>query len=229
MQEVFLIITGIAGGVALFLFGMNVLSNYLTMFAGGKLEATLEKFTDKRITGWLLAFIITAIVQSSSSTTVLTVGLVNSGILELSKSVSLIIGANLGTTATAWLLSLNSIKSESFMLKLLSPSVFSAYLALLGVALQMLAKSEKKKNLGGILIGFSTMMIGMQLMSQAVTPLKENSEFNSLLTKYSNPLVIFAISTIFTLIIQSSDATIGMLQALAITIPLKLPLATPNN
>ncbi len=227
MQSVFIIITGIIGGVALFLFGMNVLSNYLTSLAGGQLESMLEKFTDKPIKGWLLAVIITAIMQSSSATTVLTVGLVNSGILELSKAVSILIGANLGTTATAWLLSLNSFKSETFLLNLFSPSVFSPYLAITGVTLQMLAKSEKKKNIGGIMLGFSIMMIGMKLMGDAVTPLKQNPDFENMLTKYSSPLVIFAMAVLFTLIIQSSDATIGMLQALAIAVPVDLLLAIP--
>ena len=227
MLPVFSIITGIVGGVALFLFGMNVLSTSLTMLAGGHFETMLEKFTDKPIKGWLLATLITSIVQSSSATTVLTVGLVNSGILELTQSVSLIIGANLGTTATAWILSLNSIKGDSLILNLLSPSTFSQYLAIIGVAMQMFAKSEKKKNIGGILIGFSTMMIGMNLMSNAVTPLKQDLDFDNMLTKFSNPLLIFFVAVIFTLIIQSSDATVGMLQALCMSIKINALIAIP--
>ena len=144
MEFAFSIITGLVGGVALFLFGMDVLSSSLTQFAGGQFESMMERFTEKKIKGFLFATIITAIVQSSSATTVLTVGLVNSGIMKLAQSASLIIGANLGTTATAWILSLNSMEGGSFILNLLKPASFTPYLALIGIAMQMFSKSEKK-------------------------------------------------------------------------------------
>lgn len=227
MEFAFSIITGLVGGVALFLFGMDVLSSSLTQFAGGQFESMMERFTDKKIKGFLFATIITAIVQSSSATTVLTVGLVNSGILKLAQSASLIIGANLGTTATAWILSLNSMEGGSFILNLLKPASFTPYLALIGIAMQMFSKSEKKRNIGAILLGFSTMMIGMKLMSDAISPLKESAKFQETLTTFSNPLIGFTFAVLFTMIIQSSDAAVGILQALAMSVSISVGLAIP--
>lgn len=227
MQLVFSIVTGIVGGVALFLFGMDVLSHSLTMLAGGQFEDFMSRFTDNKIKGWLLGTLVTAIVQSSSATIVLTVGLVNSGIIQLARAASVVIGANLGTTATAWVLSLNSIEGTSFILSLFKPTTFVPYVAIVGTFLILFSKTDKKKHIGSILIGFATMMIGMRLMSDAITPLKESDSFKGILTTFSNPLISFLFAVIFTMLIQSSDAVVGMLQALAIAVSIDIRIAIP--
>ena len=170
--EILNVITSMLGGLALFLFGMDTLSNSLTKMTGGALKGFIGTITKNRFTAFVFGAVLTAIVQSSSAITVLSVGLVNSGIIELSKAAGLLIGANLGTTATAWVLSLNGIGGESLLMTLIKPSTFSPFLAIIGIALVMFAKADKKKNIGTVLLGFSVMMIGMNLMSQGVAPLK---------------------------------------------------------
>ena len=174
-EEIFTVIASMLGGLALFLFGMNTLSDSLSTMTGGLLDRVLGKITKNAFLGFLFGAGITAVVQSSSAITVLSVGLVNSGIIGLKQASSLIIGANLGTTATAWVLSLNALDGESLLMTIVKPSSFSPFLAIIGVALMMFAKSRVKKNIGSVLLGFAVMMIGMNLMSQAVAPLRELS------------------------------------------------------
>lgn len=224
-QQIILMTTQMVGGLALFLYGMNVLSSYLTQFSGGRLESLIGKATGNRYVSWLFGTGVTSIVQSSSATTVMTVGLVNSGIMKLEQTVGLILGANLGTTATAWILSLNGIQSESVLLSLLKPSTIMPFVALAGVAMLMFARSDRKKLVGYILIGFGTMMIGMSMMSSAVAPLKDVPGFEDGLIHFSMPLLGFLFAILFTMIIQSSDATIGILQALAISVSVNFRMA----
>lgn len=224
-QQIILMSAGLIGGLALFLYGMNTMSSGLTQFAGGTLETIIEKVTANRYVSWLFGTVVTALVQSSSATTVMTVGLVNSGIMKLSQAVGLILGANLGTTATAWLLSLNGIQSTSTALILLKPSTIMPFVALLGVALQMFARSDRKKLVGSILIGFGTMMIGMAMMSSSMTPLKEVPAFEEMLVHFSMPALGFLFAILFTMIIQSSDAAIGILQALALAVGVNCRMA----
>ena len=224
-QQIILMAAQVVGGLALFLYGMNVLSSYLTQFSGGRLESMIGKATGNRYVSWLFGTGVTSIVQSSSATTVMTVGLVNSGIMKLEQTVGLILGANLGTTATAWILSLNGIQSESVLLSLLKPSTIMPFVALAGVAMLMFARSDRKKLVGFILIGFGTMMIGMSMMSSAVAPLKDVPGFEDGLIHFSMPLLGFLFAVFFTMIIQSSDATIGILQALAISVSVNFRMA----
>ena len=224
-QQIILMAAQLVGGLALFLYGMNVLSSYLTQFSGGKMESMIGKATGNRYVGWLFGTGVTSIVQSSSATTVMVVGLVNSGIMKLEQTVGLILGANLGTTATAWILSLNGLQGESALLSLLKPSTIMPFVALAGVALLMFARSNRKKLVGFILIGFGTMMIGMSMMSSAVAPLKDVPGFEDGLIHFSMPLLGFLFAIFFTMIIQSSDATIGILQALAISVSVNFRMA----
>lgn len=214
-QEIFELISGIIGGLALFLYGMNVMSDGLTKVAGGKLETMLAKVTSNRWMAYLLGIGITALVQSSSASTVMVVGLVNSGIMKLTQAVNVILGANLGTTVTAWILSLNGIEGGNFFTNLLKPTSFTPFLALIGIAFLMFSKNEKKRNIGTILLGFSVLMFGMNMMSSSVSPLKSSEEFQNFLRSFSNPLVGFFIGIGFTMIIQSSAGTIGVVQTFA--------------
>jgi len=205
------------GGLALFLFGMNTMGNGLEKVSGGKLEKILEKLTSSPIKAVLLGAGVTAVIQSSSATTVMVVGFVNSGIMKLSQSIGIIMGANIGTTVTSWILSLSGIESESFFVQLLKPSSFSPILAVIGVALIMFAKKEKKKDIGTILVGFSVLMTGMDTMSEAVQPLQDVPAFTNLFVKFENPILGLLAGTILTAIIQSSSASVGILQALCKT------------
>ncbi len=195
--------------------------------AGGKLESVLAKVTKHPFIAYLFGVGVTALVQSSSASTVMVVGLVNSGIMTLKQAVSIILGANLGTTFTAWLLSLNAISSDNFIINLLKPASFTPFLALIGIGLYMFTKTEKKKNLGTILLGFSVLMYGMTTMSSAVSPLKDVESFKNFLTTFSNPLIGFLIGIFFTMVIQSSAGTIGVLQALSLTVGVKYSMAIP--
>ena len=226
-MEVFKIVTAIISGLSLFLYGMGVMSDSLTQIAGGRLSKLLGKITTNRFSGFLAGTILTAIVQSSSATTVLTVGLVNAGILTLASAVGLVIGANLGTTMTAWILSLNALPGGSLIMELCKPSSFTPFLALAGVGLTMFAKSVKKKNIGTILIGFAVMMTGMSMMSGAVAPLKEIPAFRAMLTSFENPLISFLFGILFTMLIQSCDATVGIVQALALSVGVSWGMAVP--
>ena len=214
MFDIFSLLTMI-GGLALFLYGMNVMGDGLAKMAGGKLERILEKLTSTPIMGVLLGFLVTAVIQSSSATTVMVVGFVNSGIMKLSQAISIIMGANIGTTATAWILSLAGLEGSNVFVKLLKPTSFSPVLALIGVVMIMFAKKAKKKDLGTILIGFAILMFGMDTMTNAIKPLAEVAWFKELLVKFSNPILGLMAGAILTAIIQSSSASVGILQAMS--------------
>ena len=223
----FSLLTGLIGGLALFLYGMNVMSSSLTKAAGGSLEKALVRLTANRWVAYLFGILITAVIQSSSATTVMVVGLVNAGLTTLAESVNLILGANLGTTFTAWLLSLNAISSDNFFIRLLKPASFTPFLAIIGVVLYMFTKTEKKKNIGAVMLGFSVLMFGMNMMSGAVAPLKSVPEFTNLLTSFSNPIFGFLVGMLFTMVVQSSSAAIGVLQALAVSVAVTYGTAIP--
>lgn len=205
------------GGLALFLYGMHMMGDQLEKISGGRLERILEKMTDKTYKGVLLGCVVTAVIQSSSAVTVMVVGFVNSGIMELSRAIGVIMGANIGTTATAWILSLTGIDGDSLIVNLLKPSSFAPVLAVIGVFLLMFSKKEKRKNIGGILAGFGILMIGMEFMSDSMSGLADNAQFTSLLLKFSNPLLGILAGMILTAVIQSSSASVGILQALSLT------------
>jgi len=205
------------GGLALFLFGMNYMGDSLERASSGKLESLLEKMTNSRIKGVLLGLVVTAIIQSSSATTVTVVGFVNSGIMKLAQAVPVIMGANIGTTVTAWLLSLTGISGDSLLLQLLKPTSFTPVLAIIGAAMIMFSKTEKKKDSAGILLGFAVLMYGMDMMSAAVKPLAEIESFRNLLLMFENPLLGVLAGLVLTAVIQSSSASVGILQALSLT------------
>ena len=215
------------GGLALFLYGMHLLGEGLEKMSGGRLERILEKLTSNPIKGVLLGAAVTAVIQSSSATTVMVVGFVNSGIMKLSQAVSIIMGANIGTTITSWILSLSSIEGDSVFLQLLKPSNFTTVLALLGVIFIMFIKSEKKKNIGMILVGFAVLMVGMDNMSEAVKPLRDVPEFTNILLMFSNPILGMLAGAVLTAIIQSSSASVGILQALCVTGQVPFATALP--
>lgn len=205
------------GGLAFFLYGMTIMSQGLEKIAGGKLEKLLKKMTSNPLKGFIVGTGITAIIQSSSALTVMLVGLVNSGIMNLSQTVTVIMGANVGTTITAWLLSLTAIQeSAGELFKLIKPETFSPILAFIGVCLIMIAKSNKRKNAGTILIGFAILMFGMELMSGAMSPLSDIPQFKNIMTAFSNPFLGLLAGLIITMIIQSSSASVGILQALSL-------------
>jgi len=216
------------GGLALFLYGMSIMGNSLSKMAGGRLEKVLEKLTKKRILAVLLGAGVTAVIQSSSATTVMVVGFVNSGIMKLSQAVGIIMGANIGTTITSWMLSLTGIEGNTIWLKLLKPSSFSPVLAGIGIILIMAVKGEsKKKDIGSILLGFAILMFGMETMSGAVAGLADEPSFTGVLTAFSNPILGMAVGAILTAIIQSSSASVGILQALCVTGAVSYSVALP--
>lgn len=229
-------ILNLLGGIALFLFGMHTLSASLEKLAGGKLETWLEKATSKPIKGVVLGAIITAVIQSSAATTVMIIGFVNSGLMKLSQAIGVIMGANIGTTATSWLLSLQSISgSDGFsFLNLLKPTTFTPVLAVIGVILIMFTKSDKKKTIGMILAGFAVLMFGMNSMSSATAGLAENETFCNILMMFSNPVLGVVAGAVLTAVLQSSSASIGILQSIAIstgkvTYSVALPLLLGQN
>ncbi len=205
------------GGLCLFLFGMNVMGESLERRAGSKLQAIIGRLTTKRITGFLTGLAVTSIIQSSSATTVMVVGFVNSGLMSLRQAINVIIGANVGTTVTAWVLSLSGISSSNVFIQLLKPSSFSPVLALIGIVLYMFVKSSKHKDTGLILLGFSTLMFGMDTMSSAVSGLKDVPAFQELFVMFSNPILGVLVGALLTAILQSSSASVGILQALSST------------
>ena len=205
------------GGLCLFLFGMNVMSEGLERRAGGSLKALLGRLTGSKLGGFLTGLAVTAVIQSSSATTVMVVGFVNSGIMTLGQSIGVIMGANIGTTVTAWLLSLGGISGDSLFLKLLKPTSFTPVLALIGTALVMFFKSSKKKDTGTILLGFATLMFGMDTMSDAVAGLADMPAFRELFLLFQNPVLGVLVGAVLTGIIQSSSASVGILQALSAT------------
>ena len=210
-------VLAMVGGLALFLYGMNLMGDGLAKLSGGKLESILAKLTSNKLSAVLLGAGVTAVIQSSSATTVMVVGFVNSGIMKLHQAVGIIMGANVGTTITSWILSLSGIESESFFIRLLKPTSFSPILALIGIIFLLFCKSEKKKDIGSILIGFAILMFGMDSMSSAVAPLKDVPEFTSILTMFSKPIPGMIVGALLTAIIQSSSASVGILQALCMT------------
>ena len=205
------------GGLSLFLFGMNLMGNSLEKCAGSSLKVLLSKLTSRKILGFLTGLGVTAVIQSSSATTVMVVGFVNSGLLSLRQAIGVIMGANVGTTVTAWILSLTGLDGESFFIRLLEPTSFSPVLALIGVGLTMMAKSERKKDVGMILLGFAVLMFGMDTMSGAVAGLQDVPEFQSIFLMFTNPVLGVLARAILTAIIQSSSASVGILQALSAT------------
>ncbi|MCD8180196.1 MAG: Na/Pi cotransporter family protein [Firmicutes bacterium] len=210
-------VLSLVGGLAMFLYGMNVMGDGLKKLAGGKLEVILEKLTSNKLMGVLLGAVVTAVIQSSSTTTVMIVGFVNSGIMKLTQSIGVMMGANIGTTVTAWILSLSGIQGDSFWVKIAEPENFTPILALIGIILIMATKSDKKRNVGSILIGFSVLMFGMETMSNAVSGLKDSEAFTSMLVMFSNPILGLLVGAVITAIIQSSSASVGILQALSMT------------
>lgn len=215
-MDIFSIIAMI-GGLALFLFGMNELSEGLEKMAGGKMESILKKVTSKRLMGLLLGAVVTAVIQSSSAVTVMLVGLVNSGIMQLSQAIGVTMGSNIGTTITAWVLSLTGIDSSNVFINLLKPANFSPLIAFAGVILIMVGKKPKHKDIGKICIGFAVLMYGMTMMSDAVEGLSDVPEFVNILTFFKNPVMGVLVGVVFTAIIQSSSASVGVLQALSMT------------
>ena len=205
------------GGLCLFLFGMETMGDGLTRTSGSKLQGILGSLTSSVPKGVVLGCVVTAVIQSSSATTVMLVGFVNSGIMQLRQAIPVIMGANIGTTATAWLLSLTALDGDSVFMQLLKPMSFSPILAAIAIVFMMFMKSEKKYNIGMILIGFAVLMYGMDIMSSAVEPLRDVPEFVSILTMFSNPVLGVAAGTVFTAAIQSSSASVGILQALCLT------------
>ena len=215
-MSVFDILTMI-GGLALFLYGMEVMGNGLSKASGGRMERILEKMTDNIFKAVLLGAGVTAVIQSSSATTVMVVGFVNSGIMKLSQAVGVIMGANIGTTVTSWLLSLTGIQGDNFILTLMKPSSFSPILAVIGIGFLMFSKNEKKKDIGTIMIGFTVLMFGMETMSDAVKPLADVPEFANILLMFKNPLLGMLAGLVLTAVIQSSSASVGILQSLCVT------------
>ncbi len=225
-MDIFSAIT-LLGGLAFFLYGMNVMSQGLEKLAGSKLEGILKQMTSNRFKCLLLGIGVTAVIQSSSAVTVMLVGLVNSGIMQIGQTIGVIMGANIGTTVTAWLLSMIGIESGNVWIKLLKPENFSLLFAFVGIGMLMMAKSQKKKDIGGIMIGFAVLMYGMKLMSNAVEPLKDMPEFANILTAFENPLFGILAGAVLTGIIQSSSASVGILQALTLTGTISYGVALP--
>ena len=225
-MDFFSILT-LLGGLAMFLYGMQVMGDVLEKLSGGKLEKILENLSSNRLKAVLVGAAVTAVIQSSSATTVMVVGFVNSGIMHLSQAVGFIMGANIGTTITAWILSLAGIESSNFFVKLLNPSSFSPILALVGVIFIVFLHNEKKKDIGNIMVGFAVLMFGMNTMSGAVKPLAQVPEFTNILLKFSNPILGVLAGALLTAVIQSSSASVGILQALCVTGAVQYGTALP--
>lgn len=225
-MDIFDLLTMI-GGLALFLYGMHLMGDGLSKASGGRLEKILEKLTDSPLKAVLMGAGVTAVIQSSSATTVMVVGFVNSGIMKLRQAVGVIMGANIGTTVTSWLLGMTGIDSANPLIKMLKPSSFSPVLAIVGVAVLLFSQKEKKKNIASVMVGFSVLMYGMETMSNAVQPLAGVPEFTGILTKFSNPILGMLAGLILTAIIQSSSASVGILQALCATGAVSFGTALP--
>ncbi|MDE6167354.1 MAG: Na/Pi cotransporter family protein, partial [Acetatifactor sp.] len=215
-MDIFDVLT-LIGGLSLFLFGMSIMGQALERRAGGHLRSLLEKLTTGKLTGLLTGLGVTAIIQSSSAATVMVVGFVNSGLMTLKQAINIIMGANVGTTVTAWILSLAGIDSGNMFVKLLKPSSFTPVLALIGIIFYMFVKDTRKKDTGMILLGFATLMFGMETMSGAVSGLRDVPGFQKMFIMFENPVLGVLAGAILTAVIQSSSASVGMLQALAVT------------
>ena len=227
-MDIFSIFT-LCGGLAFFLYGMIVMSAGLEKISGGKLEKLLEHLTSNPVKGFLLGIVMTVAVQSSSAVSVMLVGFVNSGIMKLAQTIAITLGSNIGTTATSWILSLSGIQSTNFFLRLLKPESFSPILALIGVILLMTTKNNysRRKPVGSFLIGFAVLMFGMGLMSSSMAPLAHDPNFTSILTLFKNPILGLLVGLIVTAVIQSSAASVGMLQALSMTGSIPYVVAAP--
>lgn len=225
-MDIFSLFT-LCGGIAFFLYGMSLMSSRLEKLAGGKLEQLLKKMTSNPIKGLLLGAGITIAIQSSGAVTVMLVGLVNSGIIELRQSIGIIMGSNVGTTLTAWILSLSGIESDVLWMQLLKPEVFSPVVALAGVVMTMSSKKNRVRSAGAIMVGFSVLMTGMELMKNAVSPLADMPEFSTILTAFTNPFLGVLVGAVFTGVIQSSAASVGILQALSLTGGITYGMALP--
>lgn len=217
----------LVGGLSLFLFGMNVMGQALERRAGNSLKLILGKLTDNKFIGFLTGFVVTAAIQSSSAATVMVVGFVNSGIMTLRQSMSLIMGANVGTTITAWILSLSGISGGNFFLQMLKPSSFTPILALIGVVMLLRGKNSKTKDSGTILLGFATLMFGLETMSGAVSSIKDLPAFNNMIVKFQNPLLGLLVGALLTALIQSSSATVGILQSFSLSGMVSYAVAIP--
>ena len=215
------------GGLCLFLFGMNVMGQALERRAGNSLRNVLERLTSNKIAGFLTGLGVTSIIQSSSATTVMVVGFVNSGLMTLRQAINVIMGANVGTTVTGWILSLGGISSDNLWIQLLKPTSFTPVLALIGIVLYLFVKDTKKKDSGAILLGFAVLMFGMESMSSAVSGLSEVPEFQQMFLMFKNPLLGLLAGTVLTAIIQSSSASVGILQALTVTGQVSIGAAIP--
>ena len=225
-MDIFSVFT-LCGGLAFFLYGMTTMSKSLEKMAGGKLERLLKRMTSNPFKSLLLGAGITIAIQSSSAMTVMLVGLVNSGVMELGQTIGVIMGSNIGTTLTAWILSLTGIESESIFVNLLKPENFSPVIALVGIILIMGSKKQKRRDIGRIMVGFAILMYGMELMKDSVSPLADMPEFSRLLTAFNNPLLGVLVGAVFTGVIQSSAASVGILQALALTGSITYGMAIP--
>ncbi len=231
-MDIFSLFT-LCGGLAFFLYGITIMSAGLEKIAGGRLERILKKMTSNPLKSLVFGAGVTAAVQSSSAVTVMLVGLVNSGIMKLSQAIGVIMGSNIGTTITAWILSLSGIQSSNFFVRLLKPESFSPIMALVGVVMIMAAKTNKRKNVGAVLIGFAILMFGMEVMTDAMAPLADMPQFTHVLTAFTNPILGVVVGTVVTAIIQSSAASIGILQALSmvggITYGMAIPIVMGQN
>ena len=225
-MNIFSVIT-LIGGLAFFLFGMNVMSGSLEKMAGGKLELLLKKMTANPIISLVMGAVITIAIQSSSATTVMMVGLVNSGIMDFAQTLHIIFGANIGTTLTSWILSLSGIESDAVWMQMLKPENFAPLFAMVGIVMTMVCKSDKKRSIGTVLVGFAVLIFGMNLMGEAVSPLADSPAFAQLMTKFNQPLIGLAVGTVVTGIIQSYAASVGMLQALSLTGSISYAMAIP--
>lgn len=205
------------GGLAMFLYGMNVMGDGLKRLGGGRLEHILEKLTSNKLMGVLLGTVVTAVIQSSSATTVMVVGFVNSGIMKLTQAIPVMMGAGIGTTVTAWILSLSGVQGESFWANLVKPENFTPILAFVGIVITMVSKKERQKNVAQILIGFAVLMFGMTSMSGAFAQIKDNPALANIITTLSNPILGVIVGLVLTVIIQSSSASVGILQALSVS------------
>lgn len=216
-MDIFSMVLSLLSGVALFLFGMQLMGDGLKMVAGDKLESFLYKMTNTSLKGVALGAGVTSVIQSSSATTVMVVGFVNSGMMKLRQAIGIIMGANIGTSITGWILCLSYINGSSGIAKILSTATISAVVAIVGIVMKMVSKRTVYRNVGNIMLGFSILMFGMQTMSGAVAPLKESPVFVDMLTMFSNPLAGILVGILFTAVLQSASATVGVLQALSVT------------
>ena len=225
-MDVFSIIT-LLGGLAFFLYGMSLMSSALEHLAGSRLEGWLRKMTSSPVKSLFLGFSVTAVIQSSSAVTVMLVSLVDAGVMAVGQTIGVIMGSNIGTTATAWILSLSGIEGDSALIRLLMPENFSLIFALLGCFFTMASKDDRKKSIGSILLGFAILMFGMELMSSAVEPLKYSPVFQNMMTAFSNPILAVLVGLVITAVIQSSSASVGILQAVALTGGITYSMAIP--